>query len=349
MKQTKIVTFGEIMLRLSKPGYLRLTEGHLFEGHYGGSEANVAVSLAILGDDVEYVTRVPQNPIGDAALMHLRQFGLDVSHVVRGGDRLGTYYFERGAAMRNSMVVYDRKGSSFYSLERGMIPWDKIFQGAAFFHCSGITCAISRDAMDTTFDALRKAKELGVHITADINYRTNLWKFGLDPRDVLYRMLQYSEMIFGDQNEWEVASGVPQIPFTAKDSHFKIDRNAYTEYFHKMHKLFPRCKKMVLALRNQLSSRHHILTGLLYDVEQDHLYTSRIYDIQPIIDPMGVGDAFVAAYLHAFVKCSGDNQRDLDFSLSASALKNTITGDQNLVSEQEIIDNMTNSGGRIQR
>jgi 2-dehydro-3-deoxygluconokinase len=349
MKRTKIVTFGEIMLRLSKPGYFRLTEGHLFEGHYGGSEANVAVSLAMLGDDAEYVTRVPQNPIGDAALMYLRQFGLDLSHVVRGGDRLGTYYFERGAAMRNSMVVYDRKGSSFYSLKRGMIPWNEILHDAAYFHCSGITCAISRDAMDTTFDALKKANELGVHITADINYRNNLWKFGLDPHDVLFRMLQYSELIFGDQDEWEVASGVQKIPFMAEDSYFKIDHDAYMGYFHKMHKFFPRCKKMVLALRNQLSSRHHIFTGLLYDVEKDKLYTSRIYDIQPIVDPMGVGDAFVAAYIHAFVRCSGDNQQNLDFALSASALKNTISGDQNLVSKEEIIDNMTNSGGRIQR
>ncbi|MCH4181747.1 MAG: sugar kinase [Prevotella sp.] len=349
MKRTKIVTFGEIMLRLSKPGYLRLTQGHCFEGHYGGSEANVAVSLAMLGDDAEYVTRVPQSPIGDAALMYLRQFGLDLSHVVRGGDRLGTYYFERGVAMRNSMVVYDRKGSSFYSLKRGMIPWNEILLDAAYFHCSGITCAISRDAMDTTFDALKKANELGVHITADINYRNNLWKFGLDPHDVLFRMLQYSELIFGDQDEWEVASGVQKIPFMAEDSYFKIDRDAYLEYFHKMHKFFPLCKKMVLALRNQLSSRHHIFTGLLYDVEKDKLYTSRIYDIQPIVDPMGVGDAFVAAYIHAYADGFGDNQQNLDFALSASALKNTISGDQNLVSKEEIIDNMTNSGGRIQR
>jgi 2-dehydro-3-deoxygluconokinase len=349
MKRTKIVTFGEIMLRFSKPGYLRLTEGSLFEGHFGGSEANVAVSLANLGDDAEFVTRVPQNPMGDAALMHLRQFGLDVSHVVRGGDRLGTYYFERGAAMRNSKVVYDRKWSSFYTLERGMIPWKEILKDAAYFHCSGITCAISRDAMDTTFDALDQADHLGVHITADINYRGNLWNYGLNPRDVLFQMLQYSDMIFGDQNEWEVASGVSHIPFTAKDSHFEIDRDAYIAYFHEMHKLFPRCKKMVMALRNQLSSRHHILTGLLYDAEKDTLYTSRLYDIQPIVDPMGVGDAFVAAYIHALIKCAEDNQRNLDFALSASALKNTISGDQNLVSEDEILDNITASGGRIKR
>ncbi len=347
--RTKIVTFGEILLRVSKPGYQRLSQGRRMEGNYGGSEANAAIALACLGENVEYVTRVPYGELGEAALMHLREYGLNVSHVVKGGDRLGTYYFEEAVAMRNSRVVYDRKNSSFYTLKQGMVKWEKVLADAAVFHCSGITCAISRDAMESTMDAIRLAVQDGLTVACDINYRKNLWGYGLEPHDVLFRMMQYSDIIFGDQNEWEVASGIHHIPFKAEDSNYVMDRPAYLEYFRKMHTLFPKCKKMVMAVRNQIASSHHTLTGVLYDAVTDQLYTTRIYDIQPIIDPMGVGDAFIGAYIHAWRKWTDDNQRCLDFSLSASALKNTVPGDQNLVTEEEIIANMTGSGGRIQR
>lgn len=347
--KTKIVTFGEILLRLSKPEYQRLFQGHRMLGNYGGSEANTAISLAYLGNNVEYVTRLPYGAMGEAALMHLREYGLNVSHVVRGGDRLGTYYFEEAVAMRNSHVIYDRKNSAMYSLKRGMIEWDKVLADAAVFHCSGITCAISRDSMESTMDALRLAESKGLTIVCDINYRKNLWGYGMQPHDVIYNMMQYSDIVFGDQNEWEVASGVNNIPFNASDANYEIDKEAYQEYFRKMHQLFPKCKKMIMALRNQLASSHHTLTGVLYDAVEDRLYTTKIYDIQPIIDPMGVGDAFVAGYIHAQQKWTDANQRCLDFALSASALKNTVPGDQNLVTEEEIISNLTSSGGRIQR
>lgn len=347
MKQ--IITFGEIMLRLSKPGMQRLSQGRTFCGNYGGSEANVAVSLACLGNPVSFVSRVAVGAIGDAALMHLREYGVDTSAVIRGGDRLGTYYFESAAAMRNSAVVYDRKNSCFYSLKRGMIHWDRIFGHASLFHCSGITCAISRDAMDTTFDALEEAERQGLLISCDINFRKNLWGFGLEPHDVLFRMMQHADVLFGDQNEWEVASGVPHIPFEAQDSSYELDRDAYQHYFEQMHHYFPKCKKMVMAVRNQIASSHHTLTGVLYDTEEHRLYTTRIYDIMPIIDPMGVGDAFCAALIHAWQKWPDDNQHCLDFSLSASAIKNTVSGDQNLVTEDEIIANIHATGGRIQR
>lgn len=199
------------------------------------------------------------------------------------------------------------------------------------------------------WDAIKLAVADGLTIACDINYRKNLWGYGLEPHDVLFQMMQYSDIIFGDQNEWEIASGVPHIPFEALDENYVIDREAYLSYFRKMHRLFPKCKKMVMAVRNQIASSHHTLSGLLYDTVEDQLYTTRIYDIQPIVDPMGVGDAFIAAYIHAHQKWGDENQYCLDFSLSASAIKNTIPGDQNLVSEEEIISNMTSSGGRIQR
>ncbi len=332
----RIVTFGEILLRLSKPDCRRLFQGGVFCGGYGGSEANVAVSLAQLGDAVEYVTRVPDNAIGTAALMHLREQGLDVSHVVRGGKRLGTYYIEAAAAMRGARVVYDRDESSFNTLGYGDIDWKPVLSHTDIFHCSGITCATSRDALQTTMDAVRTADEMGVELTCDINYRGSLWRYeGADARRSLSELMQYSSFVFGDQNEWYVASGLEPIPFTALDDSFRFDLDAYRRYFDRLHHLFPRCRRMLMAHRNQLSFQHHVNAGVLW--ADGSIYTSRIFDIRDIVDQMGVGDAWVAAFIHACGRWSGDEQRCLDFATAAAALKNSIPGDQNLVSEDEIM------------
>lgn len=344
----KIVTFGEIMLRLSKHSGQRLFQNGPFDAAYGGSEANVAVSLAQLGDDVEYVTRVPNNAIGDAALMHLRELGLNVRHTVRGGKRLGTYYFEPAAAMRGSRVVYDRDDSSFNTMAYGDIDWEPIFNETDLFHCSGITCATSQAALDTTMEAVRMADERGVELTCDINYRGNLWKYpGADAQRSLRELMSHSSFIFGDQNEWYVASGMEPIPFTALGEGYAFDKDAYRRYFDRLHEMFPRCHRMLIAHRNILSFQHHVNCGVLW-VDGD-IYYSRIYDIDNIVDQMGVGDAWVAAYIHARLKWPNDEQRCLEFSVSASALKNTIPGDQNLVSEEEILTNITSRGGRIDR
>ncbi len=344
----KIVTFGEIMLRLSKHGAMRLTQGNSFDANYGGSEANVAVSLAMLGDDVEYVTRVPDNAIGEAALMHLREYGVDVHHSVKGGKRLGTYYFEPSAAMRSSRVVYDRDDSAFNTLSFGDIDWAPILKEVGLFHCSGITCATSQAALDTTMDAVRRAFESGVELTCDINYRANLWKYpGANARKALDELMQYSSFIFGDQNEWYVASGLDPIPFTALDESYQFDLDAYRRYFDQLHKMFPRAERMLMAHRNQLSFQHHVNAGVLW--ANGEIYTSRIYDIRPIVDQMGVGDAWVAAFIHARHQWPDDDRHCLEFSTAAASLKNTVSGDQNLVSEQEILAAMQGGNGRIDR
>lgn len=345
----KIVTFGEIMLRLSKPGLQRLVQGDRFQGFFGGSESNAAISLSVLGDDVEFVTRVPANDIGRAALMHLMQYGVSIRHVIKGGDRLGSYYFEAAAAMRNSRVVYDRKDSAFQTLKPEMIDWPRILSDAWLFHCSGITSAISEDAMHTTFAGLRTARELGKQVFCDINYRKNLWKYGRAAQDVLPEMVRTADYVFGDQGEWEVVTGMKAIPYEPKDEHFVIDREAYLAYFRKAAAMYPNVKRMILAVRYQLTSSHHILSGLLYDTQADMLYTTRLYDYDPVVDPMGCGDAFCAALIHAFTRWDDNLQYCLDFSLSAGALKNTIPGDQNLATEDEIISNMKGKGGRIER
>lgn len=335
----RIVTFGEILQRWSPQGAWRVGQRDLWEGQFGGSEANVAVSLAILGNNVGYVSRIPQNVVGDACLRKLRYYGIDVSDVVRGGGRLGTYYFEKAADLRRSLVVYDREGSSFWSAAPGMFPWADIFSRTGVFHCSGITCAVSQSAADATFEAVRTAREMGLRITCDINYRRNLWKYpGADAHKTLAALMQYSDYIFGDQDEWEVASGVPKIPEDGMMADSELDLEAYGRYFEQMHSRFPHCSEMMLGLRNQLTTNHHTLSALLW--YKGTIYRTRIFDITDIVDSVGVGDAFCAAYIHAAQRWPSDPQRCLDFCVTAAMLKNSIVGDFNLVTEEEIIDHM---------
>ena len=332
----RIVTFGEVLLRFSKDSHMRLSQGNVMNANFGGSEANAAVSLAMFGNDVRYVTCLPNNDIGKACKMRLQELGLDTKHIHWGGERMGTYYFEDSVSIRSPRIVYDRKGSAFYSLKPGMIDWQKAFEGVDVFHCSGITCAVSQDAADATFEAVQTADKMGLTIACDINYRKNLWNYGAQAQNVLPELMQYSDIIFGDAGEWELASGLPRIPFKAMDSNYSIDAKAYTEMFTRIAERFPRCKKFILGLRNEISTNHHTLSGVLYDRER--LFTTHIYDINPVIDPMGVGDAYLAAYLHAHLNRSDDDQRNLDFALAGSALKNSVSGDFNLSTEEEIED-----------
>ena len=309
----KIVTFGELLLRFSKPGQLRLTQGDLFTSKYGGSEANVAVSLASQGEDVTYITRLPDTPIGHAGAMNLAQLGVNTNEVLYGGQRIGTYYFEPAAGMRAAKVIYDRSGSAYYDLKPGMIPWYKILKNCDYFHVSGITAAISPQAAEATFEALDIADELGVTICFDINYRKNLWKYeGAEPRKTL--------------------------SITATDSHFEMQMKEYGEWFDELHAQYPRLRHWMMGMRNIVSSNHHTLTALLWTDGQ--LLQAPIIDIPDVVDPVGVGDAFVGGWLHAISRFPDDMQKQLNYSLSAAALKNTIPGDFNLSTEEEIMDVM---------
>ena len=334
MKRQKIVTFGELLLRFSKPDQQRLTQGDMFTSKYGGSEANVAVSLATLGEDVTYITRLPDTPVGHAGAMCLAQLGVDTSHVLYGGQRIGTYYFEPAAGMRPAKVIYDRNNSAYDDLKPGMIPWREILKDTLFFHVSGITAAISQQAADATFEALDIADELGVTVCFDINYRKNLWRYGADPRETLSRMLSRCDMMFGDAIEFEWLSQHPQPPFTATDSNFKMQMDDYKEWFDKLHERFPRLRNWMMGMRNIVSSNHHTLTGLLWT--DGKLLQAPIVDIPDVVDPVGVGDAFMGAWLHAMRIYPDDKQKQLNYSLAAAALKNTIPGDFNLSTNEEI-------------
>ena len=331
----RIVTFGELLLRFSKRDHKRFTQGEELLGNFGGSEANVAISLATLGDEVEFVTRLPKGQIGLAAKMMLREYGLDVSHVSTDGDRMGTYYFEGAAALRNSSVTYDRAESAFAQLKPGMIDWHEVLQGASVFHTSGIAAALTENAYEATLEALRVADEMGIVISFDINHRKNLWKYpGADPRKALGSLLEYADVMFGDVIEFEFLMQHPKIPFKALTPDYQMDLKPYREWFDEIHERFPRCRKWLMGMRNQVNASHHLLTALL--LSDNQLYSTRIYDIQDMVDPMGVGDAFAAGQIHAMLQWPDDDQRILDYALAASTLKYSFNGDFNLATDDEI-------------
>ena len=336
MKRQKIVTFGELLLRFSKLDHLRLTQGDMFTSKYGGSEANVAVSLATQGEDVTYITRLPDTPVGHAGAMCLAQLGVDISRILYGGQRIGTYYFEPAAGMRAAKVVYDRANSAYYDLKPGMIPWRDILKDADIFHVSGITSAISQQAADATFEALDIADELGITVSFDINYRKNLWQYGADPRETISRMLSRCDMMFGDAIEFEWLCQRAQPPFTATDSNFEMQMDEYSEWFDDLHAKYPRLRHWLMGMRNMVASNHHTLTALLWT--DGTLLQAPIHDITDVVDPVGVGDAFMSGFLHAINIFPDDRQKQLDYSLAAAALKNTIPGDFNLSTEDEIMD-----------
>ena len=335
MTKRRIVTFGELLLRFSKPGHFRLTQGNIFTSKYGGSEANVAVSLATLGDDVSYVSRLPETPVGQAAVMSLQALGVNCQHILYGGRRIGTYYMEPPAGMRPPKVIYDRDGSAYSELKPGMIPWREILKDANVLHVSGITAAISQQAADATFEALDIADEMGVKISFDINYRKNLWKYGADPRETISRMLARCDMMFGDAIEFEWLFQRQQPPFTAIDENFEMQMDEYNEWFEDIHRQFPRCRDWLMGMRNMVASNHHTLTALLWT--DGTLLQAPIHNIPDVVDPVGVGDAFMAGLLHATKAFPGDKQLQLNYSLAAAALKNTVPGDFNLASDEEIM------------
>ncbi|MBQ3632093.1 MAG: sugar kinase [Prevotella sp.] len=336
----KIVTFGELLLRLSKNNSQRLSQGDYFTTKFGGSEANVAVSLATLGNEVEYVTRLPNTPVGKAGIMRLQEMGVSCRHILFGGDRVGTYYFEPAAGMRSAKVVYDRANSACSELKPGMLPWHEILKDASVLHISGITAAISRSSLDATLEALDMADEMGVLVSYDINYRKNLWQYeGADPRQTLRLLLSRCDMMFGDAIEFEYLCQRQQPPFTATDTSFEMQMDEYREWFEQLHEQFPRCRKWLMGMRNMVASSRHLLTALLYtsdDGQHYRLLKSPINDINGVVDPSGVGDAFMAGLLHAVQAFPGDDQSQLNYSLAASTLKNTIPGDFNLATDEEI-------------
>ena len=327
-----VVTFGEIMLRLSPPGFQRFSQAASFDVVYGGGESNVAVSLANYGVPVEFVTRLPENDIADCAMMEMRKRGVGVNHIARGGDRLGIYFLETGAVARGSKVIYDRAHSSISEIGAGMIDWDAIMKEANWFHWTGITPAISQGAADACLEAIKSANKHGVTVSTDLNYRKNLWQYGKKPSEVMPALVEGCDIILGNEEDAEKHFGIePEgVDVTQGDT---IDAKAYISVCQQLMERFPRCKKAIVTLRGSISASHNSWSGVLYDGKT--LFEAPTYQITHIVDRVGGGDSFMGGLIYGLLNYEND-QDALDFAVAASCLKHTIPGDANLVTVDEV-------------
>ena len=342
----KVVTFGEIMMRLSPPGFQRYVQARSFNVVYGGAEANVAVSLANFGVPVDYVTRLPENDLGDACLNYLRQFGVNADKIIRGGDRLGIYFNEMGAVQRGNKVIYDRANSAIAAIKPGMIDWTKVFSNADWFHWTGITPAISEGAADVSLEAVKKAKEMGVKVSCDLNFRSKLWNYGKTAGEIMSGLVKHVDILIGNEEDADKVFGIKArgVDVTAG----KVEAEKYRFVAEQLMKRFPNLEKVATTLRGSISASHNTWTGVLYDGKT--LYTAPIYDITHIVDRTGGGDAFTAGLIYMLLTHGDDLQKALNFAVAASCLKHTIYGDFNMASIVEVEKLMKGVvSGRIQR
>lgn len=348
MSNKKVITFGEIMLRLAPEGFLRFSQASSFDVVYGGGESNVAVSLANYGIPVEFVTRLPENDIGDCALMEMRKRGVGTNHIVFGGDRLGIYFLETGAVARGSKVVYDRAHSAMAEIEAGMIDWESVFEGVELFHWTGITPAISQGAADACLEAVKVASEMGVIISTDLNYRAKLWKYGVPSEPIMTELTSYCDIILGNEEDAEKHFGIkPEGLDITKQGH-DVSADAFMSVCKQMMEKFPKAKKVITTLRGSLSASHNTWAGVMYDGEK--MYSSTQYQITHIVDRVGGGDSFMGGLIYGLLSYENDNQKALDFAVAASCLKHTIKGDANLVTVQEVEKLLSgDASGRVSR
>jgi len=341
---TRVVTFGEVMLRLKSPGFERLFQSAQLEATLGGAEANVAVSLAQFGIPVSFVTALPQNPIGDSALNQVRAFGVDTQFIRRAGDRLGIYFLETGANQRPSRVTYDRGGSSIAAAKRGDFDWDAIFNAATWFHVSGVTPAISASAADLTLEAVQAAEAKGVTVSCDYNYRKNLWQYGKKAPDVMREVVRHVKVGIANEEDCEKALGIPS---GAGAPGGELDADRYRRIAEHVLESFPNLEKQVITLRESRSADNNGWSAVLHNGKE--LLESRHYEITDIVDRVGGGDSFAAGLIYGLTHYQ-DDRKALEFATAASCLKHSIPGDFNRVGAQEVEALMGgDASGRVQR
>lgn len=338
----KIVTFGELMLRLKTPEYLRILQAASFEAGYGGAEANVASSLAMYGDPVSFVTKLPDHAVGQAALNEVRRFGVDTSKIVRGPGRLGVYFFEKGTNIRPTNVVYDRKYSAFSLAEPSEFEWEQILQDTELFFFSGVTPAVSGQAERALRDALACCRAHGIRVVCDLNYRGKLWRPEQAQR-VMRELMEYVDFCIANDEDFESALGI--LAFDGDMEHGIDQIETYKQGMQEVLTRFPNCKAVASVLRNLHSVEDGDWMGIY--LKDGVFYESPIHTVHSL-EAVGAGDAFAAALLHALVQ-QFDPQKTIDFSIAASVLKLMIQKDLNLVSEAEVLRVMKSQGTNLQR
>ena len=318
----KVITFGEIMLRLATPDYLRFCQSDKLNATFGGGEANVAVSLANYGIATEFVTRLPKNDIARACVMDLRKYGVGTSHIVYGGDRLGIYFLETGAVARASKVVYDRAHSAISEIQPGMVNWEEVFKDASWFHWTGITPAISQGAADACLEAIQVANRMGIPVSCDV--------------------------ILGNEEDAEKVFGIKPEGFDVTATNGEVNAAEFESVCTQLMAKFPRAKKVIITLRGAINANHNTWGGVLY--ANSKLYQSRRYDITHIVDRVGGGDSFMGGLIYGLLTYTTDDQKALDFAVAASCLKHTIYGDFNQVTVEEVEKLMSgDASGRVSR
>ncbi|MDR2057917.1 MAG: sugar kinase [Dysgonamonadaceae bacterium] len=344
----KVVTFGEIMLRLATPGYQRFIQSTGLNASFGGGEANVAVSLSNYGISTDFVTRLPDNDVAEWCISELRKYNVGTQNIIRGGVRVGIYFLETGAVARASKVVYDRAHSAIAEIQPGMVNWREVFKNAQWFHWTGITPALSQSAADACLEAIRIANEMGITVSCDLNYRKNLWKYGKTVSEIMPDLVKGCDIILGNEEEAEKIFGVKPEGFDVSPTGGDVNAGNFESVCKQLTNKFPRAKKIIITLRGSINANHNTWGGCLY--ANGKLYQSKCYDITHIVDRVGGGDSFMGGLIYGLISFPNNDQKALDFAVAASALKHTIPGDFNLATIAEVEQLIKGDGsGRVSR
>lgn len=340
----KIVTLGEIMLRLKSPGLERFMQSNSFEATFGGGEANVAVSLANYGMDAKFVTALPDNAVANACERELRGLGVDISGIKHTDGRLGIYYLESGTNQRPSKVIYDRNYSAISLADENTFDFNEVFAGAGWFHITGITPALSQSAADMSLAAVKNAKEMGLTVSMDLNYRKNLWKYGKTAKEVMSELVKYVDVVIANEEDCQKSLG---IECDSAVESGKLDTSKYEALAKKVMEIYPNVSKIAITLRESKSATHNDWSACIYDGKE--FYVSKKYEIKNILDRVGGGDSFGGGLIYGLNNY--DNQSDaLEFAVAASCLKHSVLGDYNRVTASEVKSLMGGDGsGRVQR
>ncbi|WP_461633336.1 PfkB family carbohydrate kinase [Labilibaculum euxinus] len=338
----RVITFGEVMLRLATPGYKRFSQTNIFAATFGGGEVNVSVSLANFRIPTSYITRLPDNDIGKLCKETLNELGVNTHQIVFGGERLGIYFLETGAVARGSKVVYDRACSAFTGFKKGMIDWDEVFRDAGWFHWTGITPAISHGATEVLEEALVKANEMGISVSCDVNYRSKLWKEDNKAEEVMPALIAKTNVLIGNEFDAGKVLGI--------QTNLPADAEYSNETFGTVSKLlmekYPRLEKIITTRRGTISANHNSWIGIMFNGSQ--LLKSSTYQMTHIVDRVGGGDALMAGLIYGFLTYPNNPQKTIDFAVASSFLKHTIPGDSNDVSVEEVEQLMKGDlGGKI--
>lgn len=340
-----IVTFGEIMLRLKSPGNSRFFQQPSLDATFGGGEANVAVALAQLGQETSLVTRLPENSIAMACVSELRRFGVQTNHIQHGPGRMGIYFLEAGASQRGSKVIYDREHSAFSCSQKSDYNWENIFKKAGWFHITGISPAVSESVADCSLAALKMAKQMGLMVSCDFNFRSKLWKWGKSAPEVMNELVKYVDV--GIANEEDCQKSLGLGGHQSDHNYEQLDHDRYRELTEEVLGVFPEMQKVAITLRESTSASRNNWSACLYNREQ--FYVSKKYELNPIVDRVGGGDSFAAGLIHGLVSDMADEMA-LEYAVAASALKHSIEGDFNRVTNEEVERLLSGDGsGRVQR